>query len=236
VNTFSHPYVKPYEEADKFFLDKREFLDGGGSYMKYIFLKEIKKFNKSFDCGFEWCSGLGEIGLKLLEKGIIKRLVLADINKEAIEASIEITKRLGLQDKVKHYVSDGLKNIPHTEKFDLVFGNPPNYFNVQKDHHIGNKVLFDLRPNDRGWETHYNFYNNINKFLNKNALLFIQEVDIFKKLVYIQDDIIPYDIRPEEPIIPFIKMITENNLKILDIISIDKIYPDIDQHFLLITN
>jgi hypothetical protein len=235
MNTYEHPFIEPKEETDKLFLDKRKFLDGGGSHLKYIFLEQTTKLNKYFNCGFEWCSGLGEIGLKLLEKGIIKELVLADINKDAIEASIEITKKLGLEKKVRHYISDGLKDIPKSERFDIVFANPPNYFNLQKEHFWGNQLYFDLRPNDREWKIHLDFYNNINKFLNKDAILLIQEVEIFKKFVYIGDKIIPYDIRPEEPIISFIKMISRNNLKVLDIIK-NKFDTEIDLHFLLLSN
>jgi len=205
------------KNGEEYFKEHRSNLDGGGIYLKYFFLNEIKKSNRSFSKCFEWCAGLGEIGLKLLQEGVIENLVLADINKVAIEKSIEITKKMGLSNKVKHYISDGLNDIPNTEKFDLVVGNPPNYFNIQKDHSLGKMFYADLRPLDKGWKVHKNFYDNISRYLTKDSLILIEEVELFKKEVFIVDRDIPYDIRPEEPILTFSNMIKENNLKILDI-------------------
>ena len=78
---------------------------------------------------------------------------------------------------------------------------------------------------------HKDFFNNITNYLNKNSILIIEEIDIYKTKVFIEDKIIPYDIRPEEPIATFIKMANKNNLKIFDIV---KIMEDdgVDTHFI----
>lgn len=230
-NTIPHAFVPSLEETDNIFLDKRALFDGGGSYLKYNFLEHVKKLDKTFNCCFEWCAGIGEIGLKLLEKNIVSELVIADINPEAINTSKNIVKSLGLEKNVRFYISDGLKNIPHTEKFDLVVGNPPNYFNLQKNHRIGFQLYDDLRPMDKNWEIHKDFFDNITNYLNKNAILIIEEIDIYKTKVFIEDKVIPYDIRPEEPIATFVKMANKNNLKIFDIV---KIMEDdgVDTHFI----
>lgn len=230
-NTIPHAFVPSLEETDNIFLDKRALFDGGGSYLKYNFLEHVKKLDKTFNCCFEWCAGIGEIGLKLLEKNIVSELVISDINPEAINTSKNIVKSLGLEKNVRFYISDGLKNIPHTEKFDLVVGNPPNYFNLQKNHRIGFQLYDDLRPMDKNWEIHKDFFDNITNYLNKNAILIIEEIDIYKTKVFIEDKVIPYDIRPEEPIVTFVKMANKNNLKIFDIV---KIMEDdgVDTHFI----
>ena len=59
--------------------------DGGGSILKKDFTKRVRehvdKRGKPFEKCLEWCAGLGEIGRELLDKKLIKKLVLLDINK-----------------------------------------------------------------------------------------------------------------------------------------------------------
>ena len=137
--------------------------DGGGSIFVPTFYKLLK--DKKVDTLFEWCSGPAWIGIFLLEKGICKELVLADINAKAIEQARMTLKSKGLLDKCRLYVSDNLKDIDTNERFDLVVANPPNYCNIRRDHPLA-RMANDLRPSDIGWELHYDFYKFVNQSVN----------------------------------------------------------------------
>lgn len=181
----------------------RSEFDGGGSILKSFFVDEVRKTGRIFNRAFEWCAGMGEIGKALLDAGLCKTLVLADINHKALmlapkEATI--------------YVSDNMKSIPDDERFDLVVSNPPNYFNIQKSHPMGKIFYDDLRPNDRGWEIHKEFYRTIKKYLAPGAVLLIHEVQPFESKVYM-DHPTPYDIRDEPPITSFMSMIRQAGLR-----------------------
>lgn len=89
-------------------------------------------------------------------------------------------KENNLSDRVKVYLSDSLKNILITEEgsWNLVIGNPP--------HSGTGKDIQELMPNitwtmpsllykDENWENHRSFYNNIGKFIKKDANIIIQE-------------------------------------------------------------
>jgi hypothetical protein len=123
---------------------------------------------------------------------------------------------------VRSYLSDNLKQIPKSEKFDLVVSNPPNYCHIQKSHPYGH-MRDDLRPSDINWEIHKDFYNNISEYLNKDAEVFISEVEPYAKNFYIEGEL--YDKRPEVPMKDFRKMIKSGGLIINEVIP----YPIIDK-------
>ena len=114
---------------------------------------------------------------------------------------------------MRSYISDNLKQIPKSEKFDLVVSNPPNYCNIQRSHTYGH-MRDDLRPSDIDWNIHKDFYKNISKHLNENAVMFISEVEPYSKSVYFLDKL--YDKRSEIPMKEFKIMIESNNLKIIN--------------------
>jgi len=177
--------------------------DGGGSLLKYPFLQAVLDLEREFDTCFEWCAGMGEIGELILTSGLCSNLVLADINPNAITIARKICP------KAKCYVSDNMKNIPE-QKFDLIVANPPNYFNIQKDHVIGKMLADDLRPNDRGWAIHKEFYSTIGPYLATDAVMLISEVEPYLSKVYLGAQ--PYDVRNEAPIVTFSRMIRHNDL------------------------
>jgi len=173
-----------------------------------------------FECCYEWCSGPGFIGFALLAAKLCNRLVLADINPEAVALAKQTIKNNNLEDTVRVYQSDNLNLIPVEEKFDLVVNNPPNYYCINPLHPSYNHFVGDLRPNDTEWRIHRDFYKNIRRFLNKTAVLCIEEVDPYATKCFMPNagnesalwGPEPFDIRPREPILDFREMIASGGL------------------------
>lgn len=191
-------------------------LEGDGTNQAASFVRFIKEYfpGKQFDRIFEWCAGPGFIGFSLLKEGIGKSLCLADINPAAIECIKKTIQENKLHGFVDYYLSDNLKSIPKSEKFDLIVGNPPNYFALNPKNMAAQKLQEDLRPNDKGWKIHKEFYNEIAKYLNQDAYLLITEVEPYEKIVFNStSDSIPYDIREEVPLKDFKKMIADGGLQ-----------------------
>ncbi len=198
----------------------REKLDGFGSALKHPFAAVVKQQGRRFQSAFEWCSGIGEIGMTLLRKDLCTRLCLSDINPEAIKIAREIAARDELTDKIDFFVGNNLSAIPASLKFDLVVANPPNYFNIQPAHPFGKLYANDLRPNDRGWKLHEEFYATIGAHLLPDAVMLIEEVEPYKKEVFFHHPsgyTGPYDVRDEIPMSAFERMTSKNGLKIKDV-------------------
>lgn len=145
-------------------------IDGGGSnkqdYVDYLRVS-FNRVNKVF----EWCAGPGFIGFWLLSEGFCDSLCLADINHAAVEACRETVRRNRLESKVTVYLSDCLDEIPDSESWDLVIGNPP---------HSGTATVFPRWGRtqiymDIGWELHHRFYRDVDRYLNFPGNVVIQE-------------------------------------------------------------
>lgn len=198
----------------------REKLDGAGSYMKGPFADYVAQLGRPFVSAFEWCSGIGEIGMHLLGKGLCDRLCLSDINPAAIDVARQIVRREGMEGRVDLFVGDNLSALPPSMMFDLVVANPPNYFNVQRAHPFGQVYADDLRPNDRGWALHERFYADIGRHLLPDAVMLIEEVEPYKCEVFIDHPsgyAGPYDVRDEVPLDTFTRMTEKNGLKIVSV-------------------
>jgi len=206
TNEKMHQVSKPIHDLQWCSAPLVNEFDGGGSFMKPLFVEAVRRTGRTFDRVFEWCAGMGEIGFALLDAGLCKSLCIADINPKALSLA-----RPG----ATVYVSDNMKSIPEHERFDLVVANPPNYYNVQKSHPIGKLMYDDLRPNDRGWKIHKEFYRTIRRYLTPGALLLIHEVQPYDLEVYI-DHGSPYDVREEVPINSFKEMIADGGLNYED--------------------
>jgi methylase of polypeptide subunit release factors len=115
---------------------------------------------------FEWCSGPAFIGFSLLARGLCQSLCLADINPEAVAVCRETVKRNGLEDRVSVYLSDNMQQIPESEQFDLVVGNPP---------HFDAPLDSDVRTMDPGWEVHKRFYCEVGDHLTEDGFIIIIE-------------------------------------------------------------
>ena len=185
--------------------------DGGGSILKKNFTQRVRglvdKRGKPFNQCLEWCAGLGEIGRELLDKKLIKKLVLLDINKKALN---EGDKRWGSKN-IRYYQSDNLSNLNKYEKFDLVVGNPPSYCNVDPNHPSYSEWEGDLRPFDPEWKLRKGFYKNIAKNMTMDGIVLVNEVELYKAKVFIGE---LWDNRPKPPVGEFMDMIEGNGLRV----------------------
>lgn len=145
----------------------KRHLDGGGrsfgqDLVTFLELRQMPPQQRVF----EWCAGPGFIGFSLLARGLAKTLCLADVNPEAIDACRRTIADSGLAGRVSLYRSDGLKDIPADERWDLVVGNPPHFV----DDWIG-----DLRSHDDAWGVHGEFFAGVARFLNPGGVIVLQE-------------------------------------------------------------
>jgi len=194
-------------------------LDGGGQILAPVFYKLLQE--QKVHTLYEWCAGPSWIGFWLLHKGICEELVVSDINPKAIECVRKTAESNSYS--VRAYVSDNMKDIPSWEKFDIVVANPPNYVNIQTSHSVGH-MRKDLRPSDIDWKIHKDFYKNIGGYLKENSKMYISEVGLNDKEIYLSgegfynDTKELYDVRKRKPIEDFKAMIKENNLILNNII------------------
>ena len=146
----------------------RDDLDGGGSSFGQDYIRALTEIGiTSCSRAFEFCSGPGYIGYALLAHGFCRTLALADINPIAVEAARTTAAFNRLTDRVSIYQSDGLAQIPSSEKWDLVVSNPPHFLKWSGEG--------KLRGEDRDWEIHRKFYAGVKNFLNPGGCVFFQE-------------------------------------------------------------
>ena len=145
----------------------KRYLDGGGSAFGQDYVPFLH------DCGmpkqarvFEWCAGPAFIGFALLGYGLCDTLCLADINPAAVRACRRTIAENGLADRVAVYRSDNLDDIPSSERWDLVVGNPPHFDWTQ----IG-----EIRIADSGWHIHRRFFQTVDCFLKPSGVILLQE-------------------------------------------------------------
>ena len=136
-----------------------EYIDGGGTAVAEDFMRIVKDKIGVVDNAYEFAAGPGYIGFALLSFGLCKHLTLSDINPEAVAACRKTVEMNNLQDEVNVYESDCLDDIPKSEQFDLVVGNPPHFCTMPN----GTKIppLWDIRTYDPGWNVHRKFYDDI---------------------------------------------------------------------------
>lgn len=145
-------------------------LVGGGEKYGQDYLRFLPHHVGKVDRLFEWCAGPGFIGFSLLAHGLCDTLCLADVNEAAVEACRDTVRRNQLEDRVDVYISDGLQDIPESEAWDLVVGNPPHW---RTDEALpwGPALIY----NDPGWVLHRDFYSNVARFLSPDSNVIIQE-------------------------------------------------------------
>ncbi len=188
-------------------------LDGFGSRLARPFAQYLRQAgNPPYGRCLEWCAGPGFIGVTLLRAGLIKELVLADKN-PALEPWIARTRKANGLD-FTFYRSDNFQDIPADERFDLVVGNPPSYCNLNPDHPLFDARRDDPRPHDPDWTIHQAFYATVRRYLRPGGELFISEVEPHAVEVVLPKTgtSIPYDLRPEEPLRAFRRMIEGGGL------------------------
>ena len=159
----------------------RAELDGGGTEFGQDFISFFKARGMPKQKRiFEWCSGPGFISFSLLAHGFCDTLCLADINPDAVASCKRTVRANKLSDRVSVYQSDNLKNIPRSEKWDLVISNPPHFV----DQYEG-----DLRAHDPNWRIYRDFFAAIGDFLTAGGVIVLQEnnrgstVETFRQMI-----------------------------------------------------
>lgn len=145
----------------------RAELDGGGTefgqdFISFFHARGMPQQERLF----EWCCGPAFIGFSLLGNALCRSLCLADINPAAVASCRNTVRVNGLGDRVSVHESDNLKNIPRSEKWDVVVSNPPHFI----DQYIG-----DLRAHDPDWRIHREFFATIGGFLAAGGVVVLQE-------------------------------------------------------------
>jgi methylase of polypeptide subunit release factors len=142
-------------------------LDGGGSAFGQDYVPLLRSWQVPRQQRvFEWCAGPGFIGFSLLGHGLCQTLCLADINPDAVEACRRTIRSNRLAERVAVYHSDNLAQVPATERWDLVVGNPPHFV----DAFVG-----ELRSYDPEWRIHRSFFATVEPHLNPGAVIVLQE-------------------------------------------------------------
>lgn len=125
-------------------------------------------------CGrlFEFCAGPGYIGYALLANGWCETLALSDIDGESIATAMRTAAYNRIEDRVAGYASDVLDDIPASEKWDVVVGNPPA-FESHPDKHLA------AGDWDRGFDTNWNvrrrFYASVKAHMNPGGVVVMSE-------------------------------------------------------------
>jgi SAM-dependent methyltransferase len=145
----------------------KRYLDGGGSafgqdYIPFLLDRGMPKQARVF----EWCAGPAFIGFSLLGFGLCDTLCLADINPDAVRACRRTVIENGLAERVSVYRSNNLDDIPGSERWDLVVGNPPHFDWVQTG---------EARFADSGWNIHRRFFQSVGRFLKPGGVILVQE-------------------------------------------------------------
>jgi predicted RNA methylase len=141
-------------------------LEGGGAGFGQDYIPVVRQLFGKVDRVFEFCAGPGFIGFSLLANGLCNSLCLSDINPDAVAAARDTVKRHGLQDVVSIYESDGLAQIPETEKWSLVVSNPPHFKDQYED---------SIRHFDDDWKIHQRFYSGLKRHMQPDGVVLLQE-------------------------------------------------------------
>jgi len=159
----------------------RSELDGGGTefgqqFIPFLRSRGMPKQKRAF----EWCSGPGFIGFSMLGSGLCETLCMSDINPAAVASCKNTVSANKLDDRVSVYQSDNLKNIPASEKWNLVVSNPPHFV----DQYEG-----DIRAHDPDWRIHREFFATVGDHLADDGVIVLQEnnrgsvVETFRSMI-----------------------------------------------------
>jgi predicted RNA methylase len=160
----------------------RPELDGGGTtfgqdFHPYLAARGMPRQKRAY----EWCSGPAFIGFSLLGKGSCETLCLADINPRSVASCRNTVAANGLGDRVSVYESNNLRNIPDSEKWNLVVSNPPHFIDQA---HEG-----QLLAHDPQWQIHREFFQAVGRFLAEDGIVVLQEnnagstVESFRQMI-----------------------------------------------------
>ncbi len=154
------PSIAPAAVYNGLVVFDRVDLDGGGMDFGQDFPRALLELGLArCERIFEYCAGPGYIGHLLMAHGFCEKLTVADINPVAIEAVNHTVSYNRITSLVNVYLSDCLKQIPLTEKWDLIVSNPPHFRSADS------RDARDLILHDPAWSVHANFYSEVSKFI-----------------------------------------------------------------------
>jgi len=157
-------------------------LDGGASAFGYAILDTIRDLGIHANRAFDWCSGYGGVGYRILTAGLCDHLVLGDINPDALALARQTATDNDL-DNVTIYETDCLDQIPEHERWDLVVGNPP-HFDADLDTYLTLPGISKQWPvqffheriwRDDGWALHRRFFQSIGDHLTEDGTIILCE-------------------------------------------------------------
>jgi hypothetical protein len=165
---YRSPQLRPIAQFNGLLVFDRPELHGGGLYFGQNFPRFlVRRGFRPCERIFEFCAGPGYIGYSLLAGGFCDKLTLADVNPLAVQAAAHTREYNMLTHLVNIYLSDGLADIPESESWDLVVGNPP---------HWHTKMLpQDIIKYDPGWSVHRSFYSQAKKFMKPKGRVVLLE-------------------------------------------------------------
>jgi predicted RNA methylase len=176
LQVIEHRIVKPrlrrlkrwrYVDYGNIRVHYKDHLDGGGRTGGLDYLPLFRDLGLPPQARvFEWCAGPAFVGFALLGYGFCETLCVADINPEAVQACRRTVTANGLASRVTVYHSDNLDDIPPTERWDLVVGNPP---------HFADRSPGQLRYHDADWQLHRRFFARVDGFLKPGGMIVLLE-------------------------------------------------------------
>lgn len=176
VRRFEHQVVRPAlrwaRPAKRVVLggitiDYKSELDGGGIEFGQDFIPFLKSRSMPVQKRiFEWCCGPAFIGFSMLGHGLCETLCLADVNSKAVASCLNTVRTNDLGNRVSVYLSNNLKNIPTSERWDLIVSNPPHFI----DQYEG-----DIRAHDPDWGIHRDFFRTVSPYLQEDGVIVLQE-------------------------------------------------------------
>jgi methylase of polypeptide subunit release factors len=155
-------------------------LDGGGLRYGQDYLRLVEQKFGRVGRVFEWCAGPGFIGFSLLARGLCDSLALADINPHAVAACRATIERNGLHDRVAVYQAGNLAELPATEHWDLVVGNPPHSGSGEVIPRLSHRL--PVLYMDKDWLIHRRFYAEVRQHLEPSSWVVLVENSQFSSV------------------------------------------------------
>lgn len=143
--------------------------DGGGTWFGQDYVSQLSRYHRPFGRCLEWCSGPGFIGFALLAHDVCDELVLMDRYSLSASSVAETVRQNRCGDRARFYNLDRVGDLPDQERFDLVVANPPHYLECPGD------LNYQRIAVDQHWRAHLEFYANIGRHLNPDAVILMQE-------------------------------------------------------------
>jgi hypothetical protein len=156
-------------------------MECGGIVRAPMFIEVLSLIapNRIFNHCLEWCSGPGFIGFSLLGKGLCKQLELADIWKPSLDAAQNVETPC----HVNTWHIRQLSDIPSSQKYDLIVGNPPWFH--------GNLLQNNRLTCDPGLVTLKKFLLDAKNYLTPNGMIVLVEGQTYtgpKDIVNVLDE------------------------------------------------